>query len=159
MPYLIDGHNLIGALPDIELDDPNDEAELIIRLRGFVARKRTKCTVIFDHGLPGGASRMSSRSVTVIFASARHTNADALLARRIGNIRDVKGWTVVSSDQAIVACARDRRMRHISAQAFARELQRGDEASDADHEDEKPAPSQNDVDEFMGLFGADEAEE
>ena len=156
MPYLIDGHNLIGALPDIALDDPNDEAELLIKLKGFVARKRTRCTVVFDHGLPGGASRMSSRSVTVIFASAQHSNADALLKRRIDNIRDVSGWTVVSSDRAIVDCARRRRLRHMSAQEFVRELQGGGASADPADEDEKPAPSQADVDEFMDLFGADE---
>ncbi|MYD09588.1 MAG: NYN domain-containing protein [Chloroflexi bacterium] len=159
MPYLIDGHNLIGALPDIDIDDPDDEAKLLILLRGFVARKRTKCTVIFDHGLPGGASRMSSRSLTVIFASARHTNADALLKRRIRNIRDVKGWTVVSSDREIADAARRQRLRQLTAQEFARELQRPSAPPNAKDADEKPAPSQADVDEFMRLFGADEADE
>lgn len=159
MPYLIDGHNLIGALPDIAIDDPNDEAKLLILLRGFVARKRTKCTVIFDHGLPGGASRMSSRSLTVIFASAQHTNADALLKRRISAIRDVKGWTVVSSDRDVADYARRRRLRQLTAQEFARELRSPSAPPIAEDSDEKPAPSQADVDEFMRLFGADEAEE
>lgn len=155
MPYLIDGHNLIGALPDINIDDPDDEAKLVIKLKGFVARKRTQCTVIFDHGLPGGASRMSSRSVTVIFASAQHSNADALLKRRIGKIRDVGGWTVVSSDRDVADYARRRRLRQMTAQEFVRELQRPAAPAEAGDEDEKPAPSQADVDEFMGLFGAD----
>ena len=35
MPYLIDGHNLIACLPDISLDDPNDEAQLVNKLKGF----------------------------------------------------------------------------------------------------------------------------
>ena len=159
MPYLIDGHNLIGALPDIAIDDPDDEAKLLILLRGFVARKRTKITVIFDHGLPGGASSMSSRSLTVIFASAQHSNADALLKRRIRSIRDVSGWTVVSSDRDVADYARRRRLRQLSAQEFARELQRPAASSNAGAPDEKPAPSQADVDEFMRLFGADEDDE
>ena len=37
MNYLIDGHNLIGQLPDISLDDPNDEALLVQKLSGFCA--------------------------------------------------------------------------------------------------------------------------
>ena len=159
MPYLIDGHNLIGALPDIDIDDPDDEAKLVIKLRGFVARRRSKCTVIFDGGLPGGASSLGGGSVTVIFASARHSNADALLKRRIDNIRDVKGWTLVSSDRDVVSRARARRMPHMSAQAFARELVRPATARSADDADEKPAPSQADIDEFMSLFGADDADE
>ena len=159
MPYLIDGHNLIGALPGIDIEDPNDEAKLVIKLRGFVARKKTKCTVIFDGGLPGGASRMSSRSVTVIFASSAHSNADALLKRRIDKIRDVKGWTLVSSDRDVVSRARARRMPHMSAQEFARELQRPAAQSSADDQDEKPNPSQADADYYMRLFGADDADE
>ena len=159
MPYLIDGHNLIGALPDIEIDDPDDEAKLLILLRGFVARKRTTCTVIFDHGLPGGASPMSSRSLTVIFASAQHSNADALLKRRISAIRDVKSWTVVSSDREIADAARRRRLRQLSAQEFARELQRPSAPTEGVDKNEKPAPSQANVDEFMRLFGADEDDE
>jgi len=159
MPYLIDGHNLIAALPDIRLDDPDDEAKLVIKLKGFVARKRTKCVVIFDGGLPGGASPLSSRSVTVIFASAQHSDADALLKRRMRNIRDVSGWTVVSSDREVADYARGRRLRQLSAQEFMRELQRPASSPNADDQAEKPLPSQADVDEFMGLFGADEAED
>lgn len=159
MPYLIDGHNLIGVLPDIDIQDPDDEAKLVIKLKGFVARKRAQCTVIFDGGLPGGASRMSSRSVKVIFASAQHSNADTLLKRRIDNTRDVSGWTVVSSDRDVVNHARSRRMRHMTAHEFARELQRPAAPAEAVDEEEKPAPSQADVDEFMGIFGVDEEEE
>ena len=159
MPYLIDGHNLIAALPDIRLDDPDDEAKLVIKLKGFVARKRTKCVVIFDGGLPGGASTLSSRSVTVIFASAQHSDADALLKRRMGKIRAGSGWTVVSSDREVADYARGRRLRQLSAQEFVRELQRPGTSPNADVQEEKPLPSQADVDEFMGLFGADEADE
>ena len=159
MPYLIDGHNLIGALPDIDIEDPDDEAKLVIKLKGFVARKRTKCTVIFDGGLPGGASRLGGGSVTVIFASARHTNADALLKRRIGNIRDVGGWTLVSSDRDIADFARRRRMRQLASHEFAQELERREAAAPIDDDDEKPTPSQADTDHFMGLFGVDEADE
>jgi hypothetical protein len=52
MPYLIDGHNLIHYMDDIRLGDPNDEAELVIKLRGFCARRKKKAVVIFDQGLP-----------------------------------------------------------------------------------------------------------
>ena len=52
MHYLIDGHNLIGALPDISLEDPDDEVKLILVLRSWaVARRRREVTVIFDGGL------------------------------------------------------------------------------------------------------------
>ena len=56
MPLLIDGHNLIGRgqLPGLRLDDPDDEAKLVTRLRAYCARARKRATVVFDRGLPGG---------------------------------------------------------------------------------------------------------
>ena len=102
---------------------------------------------------------MSSRSLTVIFASAQHTNADALLKRRISGIRDVSGWTVVSSDREVADYARRRRLRQLTAQEFVQELQSPAAPAEALDEDEKPEPSQADVDEFMGLFGADYEED
>ena len=158
MQYLIDGHNLIGALPDIDIDDPDDEAKLLIKLRGFVAGKRAKCTVVFDHGLPGGASTMSSGSVAVSFAAAQHSDADAMLKRRIDRIRDVGGWTVVSSDRVVADYARARGVRQLSSQAFASELRGGGESTNAPDEDEKPRPSSADTEHYLSLFGDDEAD-
>ena len=60
MAYLIDGHNLIGQLPDLSLNDPNDEAKLVQKLIGFAARQQKRVVVVFDSGLPGGKSRLST---------------------------------------------------------------------------------------------------
>ena len=62
MPILIDGHNLIGRLPDLRLDDPDDEAKLVLRLRAYAARTRKRITVVFDQGLPGGCLLYTSPS-------------------------------------------------------------------------------------------------
>lgn len=122
MPYLIDGHNLIGQLPDISLDDPNDEAKLVQKLAGFVARKNTRCTVVFDNGNPGGRSRMSLSSVEVVFASER-TNADNVMLERIQQEANPKMLTVVSSDNAVLAAARRRSMQTLKSAEFAQQLQ------------------------------------
>ena len=37
MSLIIDGHNLIGILPDIQLDQPDDERRLLERLRAYRA--------------------------------------------------------------------------------------------------------------------------
>jgi len=110
MPYMIDGHNLIGKLPDLALDDPNDEALLVQKLAGFVARTGSQCVVVFDHGLPGGVSRMSTRAVQVVFASARST-ADRVMMERIKKLPDPMNWTAVTSDNDVIAVARSRRTR------------------------------------------------
>ena len=153
MPFLIDGHNLIAALPDIDLADENDEAMLVIKIRGFAARKKTKCTVIFDHGVPGGASRLSTNSVKVVFAAAEHSNADALIKRRIRNTRDAGNWTLVSSDREICDYARSKRMRQMSAAEFAGMLQRNEQAEPRRAEAEKPTPSEDDTALWLRRFG------
>lgn len=155
MPYLIDGHNLIHYLDDIHLDDPHDEAKLVIKLRGFCARRRKKVVVIFDHGLPGGYSQLSTPSVMVVFASAAHTNADNIIRERINNIRDIKGWTVVSSDNEVLDAARLVGMRGMKCHEFAEILTR--KLDEKLHEGENPnvMVSPDEVKEWLTLFGVD----
>ncbi len=122
MPYLIDGHNLIGAMRDIRLSDPNDEMKLVNKLRSYAARKGKKLTVIFDGGLPGGKSIASNDKVTVIFAAYEHSSADKLIAARIKRLRDPQGWTLVTSDQELLGLAKSYRVRAIRSAAFADRL-------------------------------------
>jgi predicted RNA-binding protein with PIN domain len=161
MHYLIDGHNLIAKMADINLDDPNDEALLVLQLRSWVAggRKR-RVTVIFDGGLPGGRSRFhSSDKLDVIFSSEGRT-ADALLIRRIQKAKNPAEYTLVSSDLEVIDAARARRMRQLGSEAFARRLsefkQREEEvaAPQAVDEAQEPAVSQAEVAEWLALFEA-----
>jgi len=157
MPYLIDGHNLIAHLPDISLDDdPNDEARLVNKLKGFAARTRKKCTVIFDHGLPGGSSSMSTRGVTVVFAAAQHSSADDLIKRRIGKIRDAPNWTLVSSDRAVLNHARSHRMKQMTSVHFAQLLNRRGALEETRGEEIHPSVSPEEVDELFDAFGGEQ---
>ncbi len=155
MPYLIDGHNLIGQLPDIALDDPNDEAKLVQRLIGFAARTRKKIVIIFDQGLPGGYSGLSTHSVKVIFAAAHQTNADKIMAERIRSIPDPANWTVVSSDREILSAAQTRGMRPMSAAQFAHSLRRPPTIAPDPSENPNPIIKPEDIDEWLRLFGAE----
>lgn len=121
LQWLIDGHNLIGQLQDLELDDPHDEAKLTMAVKTYCMRGRCKATIIFDNGLPGGVSKqLSSYDVMVIFAPPR-TQADTLLMRRAkdigqGNLRDI---ILVTSDNRIVRLARAYGMETMSSEEFA----------------------------------------
>ena len=152
MPYMIDGHNLIGKLPDLTLDDPNDEALLVQKLAGFAARTGKQCLVVFDHGLPGGTSRMSTRAVQVVFASARST-ADRVMMERIKKIPDPMNWSVVSSDNDVLGIARHFRMKTLLSEEFASLLVApppkvvdAGEAADV-------SLSADEVNEWLNLFG------
>lgn len=151
VPYLIDGHNLIGQLPDISLDDPDDEAQLVARLQRYMLRHRKRCTVIFDGGLPGGPSRdLSSASVKVVFAHGG-TDADRIILARIRRIPDPKNWTIVSADHAITNAAQRRRMRVIRPGDFARDLNAPPLPAD---DDPDPRLSPGEIDDWLRLFGA-----
>lgn len=155
MPYLIDGHNLIARLSDIDLEDPDDEAKLVLKLRGFAAKQGKKCTVIFDGGLPGGCSSMSTRSVQVIFASAFHASADSLLKQRIRNTRDAANWTLVSSDNEVLDCARSHKMKHMTSARFSQQLRRQSHQQDRRGEEVQVQVSKDEVDEWLDIFGGD----
>lgn len=152
MPYLIDGHNLIGQLPDISLDDPDDEAKLVQKLNGFAARTGKRCVVVFDQGLPGGRSRMSTTMVEAVFASSR-SNADRVIMERIAAVKDPGQWVVVSSDNAVLFAARQRRMKALRSMDFLPLLNPPQPTRRRD--DDLPPDirlSPNEVEEWLKLF-------
>lgn len=123
MPYIIDGHNLIGALPGIDLSDPEDERRLAEELGAFARRTRRRLTVYFDRGTPG-AHDVRSGLVTLKFVSGR--SADQAIAEHVHRLGgDVHNWTVVSSDREVQAEARAAGARVLSSQEFASLLRRG----------------------------------
>jgi len=153
MSLLIDGHNLIGRgrLPDLRLDDPDDEAKLVARLRTYCARTGKRVTVVFDHGLPGGLSReLSGGGVKVVFASTGRT-ADGILRERVRRARDPRGLTVVTSDREVVAAAQARGARVMRSEEFAAQLStpRGVEVE----EKKKENLSAEEVEEWLRVFG------
>lgn len=158
MPYLIDGHNLIGQLPDISLDGPNDEALLVQQLISFAARTGKRCVVIFDYGLPGGKSRMSTRAVQVVFASQR-SSADRVMIERIGKIKDPRNWTVVSSDQDVQEAARLRKMQVMTSPDFALLMKSPPKPVIDAGEQADVRLSEDEVDEWLAFFGDDGAME
>jgi uncharacterized protein len=132
---LVDGHNLIGQLQDLSLDDPYDEAKLTRAIRSYCMRAQTKAVVIFDNGLPGGVSReLSSSDVTVVFAPPG-TSADHLIMRRA---RDMLGpaLVLITSDRRIVRLAYAYGIETMSSEEFA--LLIGFRPVEADPEPDKP---------------------
>lgn len=121
MPFLIDGHNLIGQTPGLRLDDPDDEQKLILLLRNYLARVQKKGTVIFDRGLPGGAVKWSSATLDVRFAPAPKT-ADDLILERLRREKNPRGLTIVTSDHALANAARQAGASVKDSAAFAREM-------------------------------------
>jgi hypothetical protein len=153
MPILIDGHNLIGRLPDISLADRDDEARLVSRLQGYAGRTGKRVTVVFDRGLPGGRSQaLSGGRVEVVFAPTGR-NADRVLIARIRRSRNPRGLTVVTSDREVIAAAERRGARVVHAEAFVSELEPSPAAPSGAKEDVHLSPDE--VEAWLELFRKD----
>jgi len=154
LQLLIDGHNLIGQMPDLSLADFDDEAKLVEMLRRYAARRRARIVVVFDSGNPGGRSReLSGGGVESHFAGS-HTNADRVLIEHIRDIRRPREWTLVSSDHAIQGEAARRHMRVMEAADFAGLLSppHAAQAPPRPEADDKP-DREDDVSGWLKLFG------
>ena len=121
MPFLIDGHNLIGQTPGLSLDDPDDEQKLVELLRIYLARIKKKGCVVFDRGLPGGASKWSNSILEVRFAPLPKT-ADEVIIGRLHKEKNPRGLMVVSADNEVVRVARQVGAGVKSTATFAQEM-------------------------------------
>ncbi len=153
MPLLIDGHNLIGQLPDLSLSDPRDEAKLIVRLRTYAALSGKQVTVVFDPGpqaaLPPALQRRNQQGrVEVIYADPGQ-KADDVIRHLVATTRDRQGLLVVTSDSALANFTRQCGVRVLPAQEFAKAL-----ARDAARRppSEKPESSRDDVAAWLQVF-------
>lgn len=122
MPFVFDGHNLIGKMPALRLDDPDDEQKLVALLRGYLARVKKKGTVVFDRGTFAERPSLSNRNLTVRFARPPRT-ADDVIVELVRQERNPRGLTVVTSDQRVRDLARQAGAQVQDAASFARELQ------------------------------------
>ena len=154
MNLLVDGHNLIGQLPDISLADPDDEARLVLLLRGYAARKRRQVVVVFDHGVYGHPQSLDGYSVTCYFAKSPQ-DADTHLIRRIKSLSRPRDWALVSSDRQVTRVAEECGVRVFDAREFAGQLRAP--AAPGRPPPDKPERqlSAAEVDEWLILFGED----
>lgn len=119
MLVVIDGHNLIGCLPEISLAEADDEEKLLFKLRQYRARTGRKLEVVFDPGVfykPG--SHRVKGGITVQYAPAGQT-ADQVIINRLRRLKEPTQTLVVSSDRAIQQVARMVRARVMPAADFA----------------------------------------
>jgi predicted RNA-binding protein with PIN domain len=127
MPFLIDGHNLIGQMPGLSLDDPDDEQKLIELLRAYLVRTDRKGTVVFDRGLPGGGARWSNVVLDVRFAPAPK-KADDLIRERLERERNPRGLIVVTADRELAQAAERAGAQVRRPVDFARDMSAGPKA-------------------------------
>jgi predicted RNA-binding protein with PIN domain len=148
MPYLIDGHNLIGAFPGLQLSDPDDERKLLEALEEYGRLTRRKAVVYFDRGRPGANSLfLSGRMVKAHFIPPPRRADDAILDFLRGR-KDNRHFTVVSSDSEIRDRSRRAGAKVVSSEEFAREMRAAPRATGK----EKPPEEPEDIELWMDIF-------
>ncbi len=164
MHYIIDGHNLIGKMPDISLKDPNDEVKLVLRMKSWLAEsKKRQVTLFFDGGSQGTpVNRLSSRNLKVIFAPAEKT-ADALIIRYLQKLKNPRIYTLVTSDQEIIRAAKSLRITTLLSEEFIQrmgfifketaEKEPKQKQTPEPEKPDKPQISDAEVQEWLELFG------
>lgn len=123
MIFLIDGHNLIGKMPDISLTDVDDEEKLLNHLQNWAAGSRQRrLHVVFDAGkFSGQASSKSEGNLRVEFVKRGRT-ADSRIIQIIKEAKNPKEHILVTSDREIIFVARQRRITQMSSSAFVRQM-------------------------------------
>lgn len=128
MAYIIDGHNLIGILPDIHLHEPDDESRLLDRLRSYRAhRGGLDIIVFFDSGPTGGGGsrpRTASTPGLDVRYSAVGQSADDAIAAFLRTARQPGQYAVVTNDQELAARSRALGASVLPANDFVRQFQR-----------------------------------
>ena len=124
MSLIIDCHNLIGVLPDIDLADPDDELRLLDRLRAYRARAGSRPLIVFfESGRfpPIHATDLSSPGVQVRFSAEGQTADDAIVSYL--RARGQPGqYAVVTNDQELTGRARAAGASVIRASDFVRRV-------------------------------------
>jgi predicted RNA-binding protein with PIN domain len=153
MAYLIDGHNLIPKIPNLSLEEMDDEMELVVMLQEFCQRRQKQVEVFFDNAPAGQPRARNFGNVIARFIPSPQTADHAIQNKLIRLGASARNWTVVSSDHAVQAYARAARAQILTSEAFARLIR--ETLTEDRHTAKKrsePLISEAEIDEWMHLF-------
>jgi len=147
MPYLIDGHNLIGKMTDVSLSDIDDEMALVQLLDIYFTRKRKKAEIFFDKANLLGQTQFRSAFLEVRFVRHPKT-ADEAIVERLEKLRgNANNFIVISSDNWVMERAKQKGARVMSSQEFQQIIENKQPNGKKDH-----LLSQKEVEDWLDLF-------
>jgi len=158
MPYIIDGHNLIPKVPGLSLEDMDDEQQLVNLLQDFCRVKQKKVEVFFDNAPAGSSGARTFGCVVARFIRQGRTADQAILEKLRRLEGEARNWTVVSSDREVRNSARSVRAKSMRVEEFAQELSALAADRSQQMQQDDADLSKQEVDEWLKLFGADEAD-
>ena len=154
MPYLIDGNNLIGAIPIIDIRDSEAREKLSQLLFRYQKTKRNSIVVVYDGPPPDGSPSELYMGRTRIIYAGPESDADNRIKSMVKEARSPDQWIVVSSDKQVFSYCQWAGAKVMRVMPFFEDIKRtlesaGEEASNQEMRDE-------DVDEWLSYFGIEE---
>ncbi|HEY0591556.1 MAG TPA: NYN domain-containing protein [Thermoanaerobaculia bacterium] len=125
MRVLVDGSNLLGAMR-LERESDGAKRELLRLLASWARRRKAKIVCFFD-GYRPDAFATALGAVSARFTHPRA--ADDAIVEEIEKLAR-EAFRLVTSDAALAARCRGRRVEIVDARAFARELEQAEPGSD-----------------------------
>lgn len=153
MPYLVDGHNLIGTWPGLRVGDRRAEEHLRIVLARFLRRRRVKGVLVFDGDPPDGEARRERDlgPLRVVYAGPGAGAADRRILRRVEELERPREWTVVTSDRALGQACRSRGARWVRSAELRGEMEALLASGERGSED-SPALRPHEVEDWLAWF-------
>jgi len=125
MPYLIDGNNLIGYLPSLEIRSDESRHELISRLLVFQKVKNTRVVVVFDGPPDPDLTEEDFKGIPFfIHYPDFGQNADSVIKKIISKETDLRRFFVVSSDREILFFAKSKGAKTLNCPEFNKQLKK-----------------------------------
>jgi len=119
MHYLVDGYNMLYALPEIPPGPwPSKRDVLIELLLSSKPQGHNRLTIIFD-SRAGSGDRMERGAIEIIFTAGE--TADDWIARRVREVPNARSYVVVSNDQGIRSDIRGTGAKWMSTKEFLKE--------------------------------------
>ena len=149
---VIDGHNLIPKITGLHLKDADDETRLIERVQEYCRLERRSAELFFD-GAPDPRGNHSKYGlVHTHFIKIGRSADDAIIEYLRSHTKEKDHLLVVSSDHRIQNEAKGLRFKVLSADDFAREMERAFRCDIAANERKEKPLSTSEVDEWLQLF-------
>ncbi len=151
--YIIDGYNLVHAIPALKktlAHNGETARELLIHsIAQLTHRKKIRCTIVFDGVTPNKASKQSNHApLHVIFSSP--LNADAKIKQMIEHSKNRPLLVIISSDREILNFAKVCSCQTHTSNYFANLLS---ETSDSVTEKSDAPLTNAQIDEWLKIFG------
>lgn len=114
MPYLVDGNNLIGVNPSLEIGSQESREYIIKKLLRFHRVTKKRVILVFDGAPDPFPARMefSPKNFEVIFPKFGES-ADDVIRRMLR-----QGMILVTSDTELIEEARKKRIKWITSRDF-----------------------------------------